>query len=226
MMESEQNIDPRIKKIIPKEFWFIETDRTAAFKKLYKKASFIHGLVGRGKSILAASLAKKYILEGKEVKWENFANLMREIRFRISLLNVGEPIDEHPEEIIKRLGLYKGILIIDEFGGIRDITEYQKDLTYQIINYRKQNRLVTIMTSYYSSQQISDRIHPAIASRILGMCEVIELTGPDRRKSGKPYMLSDIGKVEEVEKKVYERTPELQKKIDDMYKKINPNKYR
>jgi len=76
------------------------------------------------------------------------------------------------------------VLFLDDLGAEK-MTDFVRQSLYAIINYREQHELPTIITSNYNLSNISGKIDDRIASRIAGMCEVIEIKGNDRRLSGK-----------------------------------------
>ena len=64
----QQRVVDQIKRIIPKKYITIESDMKDS-NHLMDKSLFIHGGVGVGKTVLMATLAKKYIRRQEEVKW-------------------------------------------------------------------------------------------------------------------------------------------------------------
>jgi len=70
-------------------------------------------------------------------------------------------------------------LVIDDFGA-ELITPYQQEILYKILDYRMNFRsddgfkLVTVITSNYSIEELSETYTQRITSRILGMCNVIQ----------------------------------------------------
>jgi DNA replication protein DnaC len=75
---------------------------------------------------------------------------------------------------------YGGILVIDDIGTEK-YSEWAGEMFYAIINKRYEQKLPTIFTSNYSIAEISDKFGDRIASRIVGMCDIIKLVGTDKR---------------------------------------------
>lgn len=73
-------------------------------------------------------------------------------------------------------------LILDDLGAEKP-TEYVRQATYYVINYREMHLLPTFVTSNFSMDFLDENIDPRISSRIAGMCEIIRLEGKDRRIS-------------------------------------------
>ena len=71
-------------------------------------------------------------------------------------------------------------LAIDDLGAEKP-TEYVRQATYYLLNYREMRLLPTFITSNFSMDFLNDNIDPRISSRIAGMCEVIRMDGKDRR---------------------------------------------
>ena len=75
---------------------------------------------------------------------------------------------------------FEGWLAIDDIGAEK-LTEFVRQITYYILNEREQRELPTLITSNFSLMEIDEMIDSRISSRIAGMCEVIKLSGKDRR---------------------------------------------
>ena len=88
--------------------------------------------------------------------------------------------DYKRNETIENLLNTSQYLIIDDFCAEK-YSEFLEECFYRIINFYWENMIPIIITSNYSLKEISDRIGDRIASRIAGMCEVVELTGNDKR---------------------------------------------
>ena len=177
--ESKQKkIMDKIRKAIPKKFQNIETDQVDLLNKLYSKSVFFTGSSGIGKSVLMASIIKKYIRDGVDVKWIKYPTFIKELQNAY----IKEDKINTAFDIAKRVAEFTGVLAIDDIG-ISKQTDFVKGITYYLINEREVEMLPTIITSNYSLSQLSKYIDDRISSRIAGMCEVIKLTGVDRRLS-------------------------------------------
>lgn len=166
--------DMEIRKIIPPKYWEIETD-CKEFEELYGKGIFLSGKVGRGKTVLAASLAKKYIRNCVPVKWISFPEFIMQIQNAYKKVTGKTPYD-----MAKEVSTFKGVLVIDDLGAEK-LTDFVRQTAYYLINHREQYLLTTLITSNYSLAEIDEQLDGRISSRIKGMCECLNLTGKDRR---------------------------------------------
>ena len=53
-----------------------------------------------------------------------------------------------------------------------------------MIDHRYANCLPLIITSNMPPKNVADQTGERVASRLAEMCEVVQMTGPDRRKRG------------------------------------------
>lgn len=165
----------QIKQVLPKRFWALETDRKDLLKALYPGGAYIWGPVGTGKSVLAASLAKKYIMDGHLVKWVSFPSFILELQSAYRKESGPTPYD-----LAEDLAKFYGVLILDDIGAEKP-TEFVRQTIYYILNEREQNEEITIITSNLSVAELNEVFDSRVGSRIMGMCKVVKLTGRDRR---------------------------------------------
>lgn len=139
--------------------------------KASRKGIFISGGVGTGKTHIAYAIAKHIYGQKINVQVWNSAELMDAIR-----RGYDKPFDETFEDLMK----FRGLLILDDVGSEK-LTEWVAERFYLLVN-RKYNQMVPIViTSNFNIQQLAERIGERIASRIVEMCHIVELTGEDRR---------------------------------------------
>jgi DNA replication protein DnaC len=142
-----------------------------------RQGIYIHGGVGSGKTHVAYALyAESSNVLKKKARFENIPEMLRTWR-----LDFPRPWAEklHPEE---RLLEYRGLLFLDDLGSEK-MTEWVEETLYLILNHRYNEVLPTIITSNLTIEQLADRVGDRIASRVVGMCDVVKLEGPDRRLS-------------------------------------------
>jgi DNA replication protein DnaC len=53
-----------------------------------------------------------------------------------------------------------------------------------VINHRYDNCMPLVVTSNLPPKNVTDQAGERVASRLAEMCEVVLMTGPDRRKRG------------------------------------------
>ncbi len=154
---------------------------------------YLHGDVGTGKTHIAYALYRyartKCPMGWEETKqsWEergawheerpifwNTTELFRELR-----LDFDRAEGKQREE--ERLMKHRGILFIDDIGSERS-SDWVMETFYLIINKRYNEKLPMIFTSNLNIPQLASAIGDRIASRIVETCEIVELTGVDRRK--------------------------------------------
>ena len=145
------------------------------------KSVFITGKTGVGKTVLMASIVRKYVQKG----YGYYANLGKIIwisypAFIMELQSLFGKEKESPFDYAEEVAKLDGILAIDDLGAEK-LSDFVRQITYFIINEREQRELPVLITSNFSLQEIDEMIDPRISSRIAGICEIIKLSGKDRR---------------------------------------------
>lgn len=74
------------------------------------------------------------------------------------------------------------LVVLDDLGAEKT-SEFALQSLYIIIDKRYSEMCPTIITSNLTVDEIAEKVGDRIASRIAGMCRVIELRGRDRRIS-------------------------------------------
>jgi DNA replication protein DnaC len=142
---------------------------------------YIYGPRGTGKTHFLAALAREIYL--KDLPGFYFVSVPD------MLLLIRKNIDKSSTETINYAGTTQSdpwndrshkILFLDDLGTEK-LTDWALSTIYTIIDGRYRNCLLTFISSNYSLDQISDRIDDRVSSRLAEMCEVIKLTGKDRR---------------------------------------------
>lgn len=150
-------------------------------KKLFEKIQetrrglYIHGAVGTGKTHIAYALYK-YAHETMRLRCRvyNTTELLWDIRKDFSRdINDKKHWDEELSE-------YRGLLILDDIGAER-MTDFVAETFYLVINNRYNEMLPMVFTSNLNISDLAAQIGDRTASRIVEMCDVVELFGGDRR---------------------------------------------
>jgi DNA replication protein DnaC len=138
---------------------------------------FLHGPAGTGKTHLAVALLREHLKEFESIfpgRFVEVPELLMEIRdtFR-------EKAEHSEMELLDRYSCCE-LLVLDDLGAEKP-SEWVTQTLYLLINRRYTGEKRTIVTSNLSLPQLSERLGDRIVSRLAGMCEVVELTGKDRR---------------------------------------------
>lgn len=141
------------------------------------------GTCGVGKTHLAVALLKQVILEkGDGGLFYDFRDLLREIQASWNSVSQTSELD------VLRPVLDAKILVLDELGANKP-TEWVRDTIAHIINYRYNDKKLTIFTSNYldtpakpGEETLTDRIGVRLRSRLYEMCREIEIRGMDFRQ--------------------------------------------
>mgnify|MGYP002619604014 CR=1 FL=1 len=154
--------------------------------------AFLHPNKGTGKTFAACAIANEYIyktcMNPEKFDFENplalyveFGDWSNEIR---RAHQVGDP--ELYDLMYSRIDKMKDVplLILDDIGSGR-ITDVIRDLTYDVINRRKVQKLSTIYTSNFVDTVLrqDNYLGEMIVSRMLYNTRVLMLGGRDRRLS-------------------------------------------
>lgn len=140
---------------------------------------YLHGAVGTGKTHIAYAIARHLEETGGWLRFWNVTELLREVKLDFGRDDVQR---RRPEADLLEPSSFgtKYPLVLDDIGAEKP-TDFVAETLYLIVNARYNNALPTIFTSNLDLGQLSDRVGERIASRIAEMCQVVELTGGDRR---------------------------------------------
>ena len=171
------------KEDFPKKVWT---------KVMEHPSSFISGKPGTGKTHLAAAVIRSIYEDAvpkpyfdvdvsrwrfRKIKLPAFTTipgLLLRMRASIS--------DENKENELGIIEEYTEdrLVVFDDFGAEK-MSEWSLQVLYIVIDHRYTRMLPTIITSNLTIDDIGGRISDRLASRIAGMCNIINLVGEDRR---------------------------------------------
>lgn len=121
---------------------------------------FLHGPTGGGKTHLGVSVLREAIYSRfTRCLLLNVPEWLDALRAAMNSFDEEEPPNPEGYEIV----------VIDDLGSER-ATEWTRERIYGLINQREQAGLLTIITSNYDVKEISRRLGPATASRLIRLC--------------------------------------------------------
>jgi len=140
-----------------------------------REGLFMTGNNGSGKTHLSVAAMREIMLEGNaNCKFVKIPDLLLQIR---ECINSDFPDAERT--IIDKYLNYK-LLVLDDLG-VEKITDWSLQTLYLIIDGREAYMQPTIITSNLTLQGIENKISSRIASRITGMCRLMEVKCGDWR---------------------------------------------
>ncbi|HPO91354.1 MAG TPA: ATP-binding protein [Victivallales bacterium] len=134
---------------------------------------FITGTVGSGKTYLSSAVAREIILRGQEIFFQSVPVLFQKIRAGFGKYNGSE------EMLFKKMASVD-LLILDDMGAEK-VSDFTIDRLYLIVDDRYANMKKVIITSNLSLNEVKDKIHDRLASRISEMCKIIIMPDKDLR---------------------------------------------
>lgn len=139
---------------------------------------YIYGGVGTGKTYIVWAIVNR--LKEKYPNAYGFEKIIRIYNATDLLERIRKTYDNQYDEFVDEILNYEGVLVIDDIGAERT-TEWTTEQFYRLINRRYEKDLPTFFTSNLPPAELEDRIGYRAVSRIIESCEVLELSGKDRR---------------------------------------------
>lgn len=130
------------------------------------------GDTGCGKTHLAAAIANYRLQAGKPVKFEVVPDFLDHLRFTFS-----------PESLVSYDQVFEEVknaplLILDDFGE-QSTTPWAQEKLYQVINYRYNARLATVITTRLTTEEMASPIASRFFDHQLSI--VFNIIAPDYR---------------------------------------------
>lgn len=141
------------------------------------KGLMLHGKVGRGKTVIAGAAAMER-LQKRHLRWLSVADLLTKLR-------MGFDAPEY-KQALRSIDAQKamGALVLDDLDKLKP-TEHALQPLYVAINGWIERPLPLLVTCNRSPDELAgwagETFGEALASRLLGYCEVVEVKGKDRR---------------------------------------------
>lgn len=137
---------------------------------------YLYGPCGTGKTHLLSAIAQKLITErGLKARLYSTAELLLQLKATFDSKETESGFIEDLNE--------SQLLILDDLGSER-FSEWAMQIFYLIINRRYENLQPTLFSSNLSLEELAKNFNDRIASRIVGMCEIIKIVGKDVRLKG------------------------------------------
>ncbi len=146
------------------------------------KGLLLWGGAGVGKSYTLCAMARDFIIRGFVVARTGYEMLC--LRLRDSFK--AKSVDTELSLILPYLTADK--LIIEDIGTTKSEGNQESDFSVRtmlvLIDYRLENELPTFITTNRPIEELGKTFDARISSRLLKACEVIKLSGKDRRENG------------------------------------------
>lgn len=136
---------------------------------------YVWGPTGRGKTVLAAHVAKEWLLAGKgSMRFLTANRLICEAQDTYRQNSSVSPLDY--ADRLSRLGL----LVVDDIGR-QKVTEDAKRILFEIVDQRTKTNRKTLFTSEKNLDAIAQLLDEAFVGRILESCDVLHFEGRNLR---------------------------------------------
>ena len=158
-----------------------------------KPGVFLYGSAGNGKTHLAVAWVRKGLLDGKwmenalnpfiptaalpglvPVLWETVGELLR--RARAACRAADGPTELALLDPLRRAE----VLVLDDIG-VKTLSEWGEEFLLAIFDSRHSRKLPTLVTSNVRPEGLDAVVFERIRSRVLELCEAVEVGGKDMR---------------------------------------------
>lgn len=136
---------------------------------------YIYGPTGSGKTHLVVGILKELLQKGYSGVFYNIVDLLDAIRSTYDPQSLGQIKTQLESDLNKQ------IFILDDFG-VQRTSPWVADRLYALINRRYQDCKTLIVTSNINMHDLELKVDKRLSSRIIGMCEEIEIKADDYRQ--------------------------------------------
>lgn len=158
-------------------------ERAAEFAERPQGWLVLKGGYGCGKTHLAAAIANRQIAEGRPVLFVNTPDLLDHLRATFnpeSTVSYDERFDQVRNS---------PLLILDDLGT-QSHSEWAQEKLYQILNYRYNAKLPTVITTNLELEAIEIRMRSRMVDPSLS--QIVHIAAPDFRRAGVGEDQSDL----------------------------------
>lgn len=140
----------------------------------------ITGGLGRGKTYLAAALAREAARRTKRVRFIHVAEYLEDLR---EGFKGDEEASQHARLLIGQLADAE-VVILDDLGG-ENLTPWGQEQLYLLVNRIYNRERALIVTTNLDPEGLMAHFDGRVVSRILGITTLQPMGGPDRRMAKK-----------------------------------------
>ena len=158
-------------------------ERAAEYARAPQGWLLLKGGYGCGKTHLAAAIANYCLAQGRPVLFINTPDLLDHLRATFnpeSAVSYDERFDQVRNSTL---------LILDDLGT-QSNSEWAQEKLYQILNYRYNAKLPTVITTNLELEAIEIRVRSRMVDP--GLSHIIHIAAPDFRRSGVGDEQSDL----------------------------------
>lgn len=156
---------------LPSRYHDVSVDVDSS-KLLAGKSILITGPVGSGKTYRLCEILLGCMVNGNSpVRFRTAGQIAREVRESIGRNEYSEYFGDLMRE---------PVLFVDDLGT-ENATEFLKEFLYNIVNDRYNACQPLVITTNLTGKELGAIYGERLVSRLMEMCEIIKLTGKDRR---------------------------------------------
>lgn len=138
---------------------------------------YLHGGVGRGKTYLASAVCRHQASQGRTARFLSSARLLELIK---ATFDSNPTEDRENASYALRHYADADVVVLDDLGAEHN-TEWAEAELMKWIDGFYERETALVVTSNLTERELMERLGRRIGSRVIGMTEALELTGPDRR---------------------------------------------